>query len=224
MTSQTGKARFDWRRAIIGGVSSGAIAVALMRGFGVSTAFAQPADPAGRTAAAPATIAPRERRSGRGTAAATTVRRDDADARRARTTDAPKTGNADRRWPPSRRGDHQQRVRPGDGGGQISTLIDDVMKLRAQGFQPVECEQAGNRGRAGAPAQPDAAGGGAEGNAAVSAQTAGAGRRCPTQQAGPVAGPGRYVAGASHQRPVVRRRAASTSRSADAPSCSTKNF
>ncbi len=51
MTSQTGKDRFDWRRAIIGGVSSGAIAVALMSGFGVSTAFAQPADPATPSAA-----------------------------------------------------------------------------------------------------------------------------------------------------------------------------
>ena len=46
MASQTGRDRFDWRRAIIGGVSSGAIAIALMSGFGVSTAFAQPADPA----------------------------------------------------------------------------------------------------------------------------------------------------------------------------------
>ena len=51
MTSQTGKDRFDWRRAIIGGVSGGAIAVALMSGFGVSTAFAQPADPATPSAA-----------------------------------------------------------------------------------------------------------------------------------------------------------------------------
>ena len=44
MTSQTGKNRHDWRRAVIGGVASGAMAAGLLAGFGVSTAFAEPVE------------------------------------------------------------------------------------------------------------------------------------------------------------------------------------
>ena len=42
MTLQTGKKRHDWRRVLIGGVASGAMAASLLTGFGVSTAFAEP--------------------------------------------------------------------------------------------------------------------------------------------------------------------------------------
>jgi hypothetical protein len=117
MTSQTGKARVDWRRAIIGGV----LAVGLMSGFGASTAFAQPApsctgDDCSRQAEAAA-------------AAAAGCAPDDAKCAAAAT--APKRVNADQVLMAI----HQQYGQ-GDGGGQISVLVDDVMKLRQAGFRP----------------------------------------------------------------------------------------
>ena len=35
----------------------------------------------------------------------------------------------------------------GDGGGQLSTLIDDVMKMRAQGFKPSNANKLQSRTR-----------------------------------------------------------------------------
>ncbi len=122
MTSQTGKDRFDWRRAIIGGVSGGAIAVALMSGFGASTAFAQPADPAAPSA--------------------DSCTGDDC-AKRDAAADCPKNADcpAEGERQPTMTADQALAIinneyALGDGGGQLSTLIDDVMKLRAQGFKP----------------------------------------------------------------------------------------
>jgi hypothetical protein len=106
MTSQTGKARADWRRAVIGG----ALAVGLISGFGSSTAFAQPADPGPVTADGSCT-------------GADCSRNDDANA--------PKRVNADQILMAI-----SQQYSQGDGGGQISVLIDDAMKLRQQGFRP----------------------------------------------------------------------------------------
>jgi hypothetical protein len=56
MTSQTGKNRRDWRRAITGGVAGGALAIGLMAGLAAPTAVAEPEDPASPTETeAPAT-------------------------------------------------------------------------------------------------------------------------------------------------------------------------
>lgn len=108
MTMHTGKNRYDWRRVLIGGAASGAMAASLLTGFGVSTAFAEPGesctgeecaktDPAGTTAQA----------------------------------DAPPVMTADEALAIIAR-DYDL----GEGGGQLSTLIHDVMTLRAQGFKP----------------------------------------------------------------------------------------
>ena len=62
----------------------------------------------------------------------------------------------------------------GAGGGQLSNLVHQVMKLRSQGFKAVEREQACDRGGADSPAQPGSAHRGTEGDPRVSAQAAGA--------------------------------------------------
>ncbi len=127
MTSQTGKARVDWRRAIIGGV----LAVGLMSGFGASTAFAQPAEPAGPGSCTGDDCA---RQAEAAAAAAAGCAPDDAKCSAA--ANAPKRVTADQ----VAHGDHQQQYSQGDGGGQISILIDDVMKLRQAGFTSVQRE------------------------------------------------------------------------------------
>jgi hypothetical protein len=104
MTLQTGKKRHDWRRVLIGGVASGAMAASLLTGFGVSTAFAEPGksctgEECAKTDPAGADTAP-------------VMTADEALAIIARDYDL------------------------GSGGGQLSTLIHDVLTLRAQGFKP----------------------------------------------------------------------------------------
>ncbi len=123
MTSQTGNARVDWRRTIAGGV----LAVGLMSGFGVSTAFAQPAEPTD-------TSPPR----------ACTGEDCTRDAERPlpqRRAASPTTRSVPtRRTQPKKLNGDQilmqiyEQYRQGDGGGQISILIDDAVKLRKQGF------------------------------------------------------------------------------------------
>ena len=128
MTSQTGKDRFDWRRAIIGGVSSGAIAIALMSGFGVSTAFAQPADPATPAADDNCTgddCAKRDAAAAPTAADCPTNTDCPADGERQSTMTADQALSI-----------IYNEYALGDGGGQLSALIDDVMKMRAQGFKP----------------------------------------------------------------------------------------
>ncbi|MGZ5364550.1 MAG: hypothetical protein ACXWZR_11225 [Mycobacterium sp.] len=122
MTSQTGKARVDWRRAIIGGV----LAAGLMSGFGASTAFAQPAEPAGPGSCTGDDCA---RQAEAAAAAAAGCAPDDTKCSAA--ANAPKRVNADQVLMAI----HQQYSQ-GDGGGQISILIDDAMKLRQAGFRP----------------------------------------------------------------------------------------
>ena len=179
MTSQTGKDRFDWRRAIIGGVSGGAIAVALMSGFGASTAFAQPA----RTGRHPPD------RSDRGCTGDDCAKRDAAAADCPKNADCPADGERQ----PTMTADQALAIinneyALGDGGGQLSTLIDDVMKLRAQGFKPSNANK---------PAIEDALENRPNQTPLVEALkatlhiSASCRRRprCPTQQGGPVAGP-----------------------------------
>ncbi|WP_099041158.1 hypothetical protein [Mycobacterium neglectum] len=126
MTSQTGKTRVDVRRALIGGV----LAVGLMSGFGASTAFAQPAEPtAPTTSDGSCTGADCSRQAEAAAAAAAGCAPDDTKC--AAAANAPKRVNADQVLSAI----HQQ-YNQGDGGGQISVLIDDVMKLRQQGFRP----------------------------------------------------------------------------------------
>ncbi len=99
MTSQTGKNRHGWRRAVTAAAASSAMAVGLMVGFGSPAALADPeTDP-------------------------------QADASPTTQADVPQTAEevlaiieAD--------------YDLGSGGGQLSNLIDDVMRLRAQGFLP----------------------------------------------------------------------------------------
>jgi hypothetical protein len=104
MTLQTGKNRHCWRRVLIGGVASGAMAAGLLTGFGVSTAFAEPVE------------------SCTGGDCAKT---DPAGA------DTPRVMTADEALAIIAR-DYDL----GEGGGQLSTLIHDVLTLRAQGFKP----------------------------------------------------------------------------------------
>ncbi|WP_006246134.1 hypothetical protein [Mycolicibacterium tusciae] len=122
MASQTGKARVDWRRAIVGGV----LAVGLMSGFGASTAFAQPAEPPGPGSC---TGDDCSRQAAAAKAAAAGCAPDDAKCSAA--ANAPKRVNADQVLMAI----HQQ-YNQGDGGGQISVLVDDAMKLRQLGFRP----------------------------------------------------------------------------------------
>jgi hypothetical protein len=143
MTSQTGKDRLDWRRAIIGGISSGAIAVALMSGFGMSAAFAQPADPASPSAADDnCTGDDCAKRDAAPVAAGENCTGDDC-AKRDAAADCPEGSDcpADGERQPTMTADQALSIiyneyALGDGGGQLSALIDDVMKMRAQGFKP----------------------------------------------------------------------------------------
>jgi hypothetical protein len=108
MTLQTGKNRYDWRRLLVGGVASGTMAAGLLTGVGVSTAFAEPGESC--TGADCAKTDP----------AATTAQ-----------PDAPPAMTADEALAIIAR-DYDL----GEGGGQLSTLIHDVMKMRALGFKP----------------------------------------------------------------------------------------
>jgi hypothetical protein len=126
MTSQTGKARVDWRRALIGGV----LAVGLMSGFGVSTAFAQPAEPAGPSATDNSCSGDDCTRAAEAAAAAAAGCEPD-DKKCADAVNAPRRVNGDQVLMAIHEQYHQ-----GDGGGQISKLVDDAMNLRTQGFRP----------------------------------------------------------------------------------------
>jgi hypothetical protein len=123
MTSQTGKARVDWRRAIVGGV----LAVGLMSGFGVSSAFAQPAEPTDTPAPRACTGDDCTRDAEAAVAAAAGCEPDDTKCSDA--ANAPKKLNGDQILMQI-----YEQYSQGDGGGQISTLIDDAVNLRKQGF------------------------------------------------------------------------------------------
>jgi hypothetical protein len=121
MTSQTSRDRFDLRRAVVGGVSGAIIAVALVSGFGVSTALAQPEDPGADNSCTGDDCA----------------KRDAAAADCPEGSDCPEEGERQATMTADQAlSIIQNEYALGDGGGQLSALIDDVMTLRAQGFRP----------------------------------------------------------------------------------------
>lgn len=114
MTSQAGNTDVKWRRAIVGGV----IVAGLMSGFGVSTAYAQP------DSGPSDTRAPGESCTG-------------DDCKKPVEGEAQAAGEEQ----PTMTADQALMIihneyNMGDGGGQLSKLIDDVMNMRAQGFKP----------------------------------------------------------------------------------------
>lgn len=123
MTSQSGERRFDWRRPVGAGLAGGAIAAMLMVGV-AATASAQPAQPTETEtpSASSDTRAPGENCTG-----------DDCKK--------PVAGEPQEPEPKKMSADEvlsiiYNQYRQGDGGGQVSKLIDDAMRLRAQGFRP----------------------------------------------------------------------------------------
>lgn len=108
-----------WRRLVVGAMAGGAVAASLITGFAAPSAIAQPAEPT--TTETPAPEAEAE-----GPKTPCTGEDCNRDAEEA----APKV-NADQVLSTI-----YNEYRQGDGGGQISKLIDDAMKLRQQGFKP----------------------------------------------------------------------------------------
>lgn len=118
MTPRTGSHRDIWRRLFVGGIAGGALAVGLLTGAAAPTAVAQPAEPTVETEAPqPQAEGPKKPCTG-------------DDCKRADEQTTPKV-NADQVLSLI----HEQ-YRQGDGGGQVSTLIDDAVKLRKLGFRP----------------------------------------------------------------------------------------
>nr|WP_090339016.1 hypothetical protein [Mycolicibacterium malmesburyense]CRL67085.1 hypothetical protein CPGR_00264 [Mycolicibacterium malmesburyense] len=116
MTSRTGIHRDAWRRLVAGGIAGGALTVGLLAGVAAPTAMAQPADPTAQTEAPePAADGPKKPCTG-------------DDCKKA--DEAPKV-NADQILQTI-----HEEYRQGDGGGQVSVLIDDAVKLRKLGFRP----------------------------------------------------------------------------------------
>jgi hypothetical protein len=135
MTLQTGTDRMNWRRAVIGGLASGVLAAGLMTGFGASTAFAQPAEPS-----EPDTQTADTRNAGDNCTGDDCAKPVAGEA----PVECPEgmECNEDGEATPQRANADQllsqiyAEYSQGDGGGQISKLIDDAMKLRAQGYRP----------------------------------------------------------------------------------------
>lgn len=118
MTSRTGTHRDIWRRLVAGGVAGGALTAGLLAGVAAPVAVAQPAEPTVQTEAPePQAEGPKKPCTG-----------DDCNSDDEAT--APKV-NADQVLQQI-----HEEYRQGDGGGQVSTLIDDAVKLRKLGFRP----------------------------------------------------------------------------------------
>ncbi|OBG87192.1 hypothetical protein A5699_19380 [Mycobacterium sp. E802] len=107
MTSGSGM--HQWRRVVTGSVTGAALAVGLLVGAGAPQAAADPVEPSAHADAPPAAGAGA---SGGDAREAPPMTADEALAIIARDYDT------------------------GEGGGQISQLIHDIMKLRAQGYRP----------------------------------------------------------------------------------------
>lgn len=117
MTSRTGTPRDIWRRVVAGGIAGGALTAGLLVGVASPVALAQPADPSAQTEAPePQAEGPKTPCTG-------------DDCKKGQP-DAPKI-NADQVL----QAIHEE-YRQGDGGGQVSVLIDDAVKLRKLGFRP----------------------------------------------------------------------------------------
>lgn len=116
---QTGANREQWRRVVVGGIASGALAAGLLSGIAAPTALAQPAEPTTETEApAPEAEGPKTPCTGEDC-------NNDEEAAAATSMSADQALSI-----------IYNEYRQGDGGGQISKLIDDAMKLRQQGFKP----------------------------------------------------------------------------------------
>ncbi len=123
MTSQTGNARADWRRALVGGV----LAAGLLSGVGVPAALAQPAEPTNTQAPRSCTGDDCTKDAEAAVAAAAGCEPDDKKCSDA--ANKPKKLNGDQILLQI-----YDQYGQGDGGGQISVLIDDAVNLRRQGF------------------------------------------------------------------------------------------
>lgn len=113
MASQTGKNKSSWHRFVCSGAVVGAVSAALLAGLGVTTAIADPNDSTTETPA-PAAEAT-----------------------------GPCTGDDchETQPTPSMTADQvlaiiDNEYDTGAGGGQLSTLVHQVLKLRSQGFKP----------------------------------------------------------------------------------------
>ncbi len=118
MTPQTSKNSYGWHRAVSGGAAVGTLAASLLIGLSVSTAFADPADPT--------TEAPTPAAEGPPTPCTGEECHKNADQ-------APAT--------PTMTADQALQIidaeyDTGAGGGQISNMIHDILRLRSQGFKP----------------------------------------------------------------------------------------
>jgi hypothetical protein len=118
MTSQTGNADVKWRRAIVCAV----LAAGLMAGFGASTAVAQPDSDSSTTASD-------TRKPGESCTGEDCQKPVEGEAQAA--SDEQPAMTADQALSII-----YSEYNLGDGGGQLSKLIDDVMNMRAQGFKP----------------------------------------------------------------------------------------
>lgn len=117
MASRTGTHCDSWRRLVAGGIAGGALTAGLLAGVAAPTAAGQPVDPTVQTEAPqPQADGPKKPCTG-------------DDCKEGEET-APKV-NADQIL----QAIHEE-YRQGDGGGQISVLIDDAVKLRKLGFRP----------------------------------------------------------------------------------------
>jgi len=122
MTSQTDIERFDRRRAAVGALAVGVMAAVLMPALGAPRAGAQPSEPTTSVADAPTVEADGPR---------TPCTGDDCSDDEPTGEDAPAKMSADQ----SLSTIHEEYSQ-GEGGGQISKLIDDAMNLRRLGFRP----------------------------------------------------------------------------------------
>jgi hypothetical protein len=127
---QTEESHYGWRRAVLGGMAGGVLAIGLLAGVGASPAFAQPADPTAQ-ADAPSSCTGDDCTRDAEAAAAAAAGCEEDDKKCAEAANQPERLNADQILMQI-----HEEYRQGDGGGQISKLIDDAMKLRAQGFRP----------------------------------------------------------------------------------------
>lgn len=120
---QTGTDCEAWRRVVIGGIGGAALSAALLTGVGAQTASAQPAEPMTTETPSPTPEAEGPKKPCTGDDCNRIDEEAVAAAQRARQSDRVLQSI-------------YAEYALGDGGGQISKLIDDAMRLRSQGFRP----------------------------------------------------------------------------------------
>lgn len=120
---QTGSDRGSWRRTVIGGIGVAALSAGLLAGVAAQTVSAQPAGPTSTEAPTPTAEAEGPKKPCTGD----DCKKVDDEAVAA----AAKARQADQVLQTI-----YTEYAQGEGGGQISRLIDDAVKLRRQGFRP----------------------------------------------------------------------------------------